>query len=668
MYQENYYEKVEKRYTRLDHLDGLRGIAVSLVLLFHLDEKLFFGGYLGVDTFFVISGYVITKTLIENQGFSLIKNLKNFFFKRLYRITPALFVFLILSFSIYIFFGQTFNHHRTLFTAISSLIGISNLYLNYIGVDYFLIEKINYYLHTWSLGVEEQFYIFYPFIILIFFKTRITLVYLLFLISFILFIYFWDKNIGGFYSPTVRFWEILIGCILYLKLRNNFYQISLSIKVLLISIYFLNIFYLGNLLSTQIQILMNVILTVFFILFFNKSVFLCNKLFKHLGLISFSIYLWHFFIINIIEPFIINSIIKIIIIIFLTYLISYSSYLYVEKYFLFRGYILKRHYIFVFSSIIIFTTFIFANINFKNIDYSNFNDLKLSIVNSIWSKQDKILDNNYFNKKIKSLNLDIIKADIPIDLCKSNKGFKCLKIDQKNKTGIFLVGDSHANHLVNGLLLSKDVGNLFLGDECMHILLIRHLLYGELRDNAFERIKYCEKYDLKNDFLDVNKISKKFDKFFYIISIRIPLYAEKWEIVDENFNQINKKDDKYNQIYTNFKSHLANVNENIKIIFVEPIPTFDYGPEYCLISEKRCSVDMDDIEFDNKDTLEIFDKLLRMRQNSKVIDFKKYLCKTNTCFMKDVDNKFLYFDDNHLSKHGSETLAEFYNDLININD
>ena len=68
------------------------------------------------------------------------------------------------------------------------------------------------------------------------------------------------------------------------------------------------------------------------------------------------------------------------------------------------------------------------------------------------------------------------------------------------------------------------------------------------------------------------------------------------------------------------------------------------------------------------DTLEIFDKLLRMRQNSKVIDFKKYLCKTNTCFMKDVDNKFLYFDDNHLSKHGSETLAEFYNDLININD
>ena len=79
MYQENYYEKEEKRSTRLDHLDGLRGIAVSLVLLFHLDEKLFFGGYLGVDTFFVISGYVITKTLIENQGFSLIKNLKNFF-------------------------------------------------------------------------------------------------------------------------------------------------------------------------------------------------------------------------------------------------------------------------------------------------------------------------------------------------------------------------------------------------------------------------------------------------------------------------------------------------------------------------------------------------------------------------------------------------------------
>lgn len=649
---------------RLLHIDGLRGLSVIFVFLFHFDEKLFMGGFLGVDTFFVISGYVISRSLLKNRTENFFFDIRKFFLKRFFRIGPALFIFLMFSLLIYFFYGLTLNHHRTLFTAISSILGISNLYLGYIGVDYFLIDKINYYLHTWSLGVEEQFYIFYPFILLLFARKSNYIICLLFFISFIFFLFYWDQKLGGFYSPLTRFWEIFIGCFLYIFIKDKLIQTRFSIRLLIIIGYLLNIFFLSGFISLQLQILINIFFSACLIIFFSKSRLLCNRLLVHIGLISFSMYLWHYFIIHLAGPFIGNTLNKIIIIISFSYIISYLSFNLVERYFIYKNVALRKHYILFCSFLIFFSSFVLFNLNVSNIQYSNFNVFKSSLVNSIWVRQDQVLQNNFFNKKLGELEINITRTINPTDLCIDVTEYKCLKRSVKNNNAIFLVGDSHANHLIDGLIKSNDVENLFLGNECMHILIVRHLLYGELRDKAYERIKNCEKYSQKSNFLGVNNLLNKYNKIFYMISIRVPLYAEKWEIIDKNYAPIKNNKDKYLQIYNNLVDHIEELNSDIEIILIEPIPTFKYGPEYCMISEENCFISRSDIKNKNEKTRNIFKNISAKRGKTKIVNFNENFCNENICSMKEKNGNILYFDSNHLSKYGSETLVKFYKKLF----
>jgi hypothetical protein len=301
----------------------------------------------------------------------------------------------------------------------------------------------------------------------------------------------------------------------------------------------------------------------------------------------------------------------------------------------------------------------------NDIQFSNFKMFKNSLVNSIWVKQDRVLQNNFFNQKIEALEIDITKTKNLPDLCLDISEYKCLKKSMRNNNAIFLVGDSHANHLIDGLIASNNVQNLFLGNECMHILIIRHLLYGELRDKSYERIKNCEKYSLKSDFLEVNNFLNQYNKVFYLVSVRVPLYAEKWEIVDKNYSPIKKTNDKYLHIYNNLSIHIENLDKDIEIILIEPVPTFEYGPEYCMISEKNCFVSLNEITNMNQKTKNIFENIRAKRNKIKIVNFNKNFCDEIKCSMRDINKNFLYFDNNHLSKYGSETLVQFYDKLMN---
>ncbi|MGR6429337.1 acyltransferase family protein [Rhizobium sp. PAMB 3174] len=152
-------------------IDGLRAVAVLLVLLFHLGNKIFRGGFIGVDVFFVISGYLITQQLLgemERGEFSF----RRFFARRIRRLLPALAFVITVSAVAGIFFFLPSNIEPTLWSALLSLFGLSN-FLFWMQSGYFDSDAIfKPLLHTWSLGVEMQFYLFWPLLMLLAVRIR----------------------------------------------------------------------------------------------------------------------------------------------------------------------------------------------------------------------------------------------------------------------------------------------------------------------------------------------------------------------------------------------------------------------------------------------------------------------------------------------------------------
>ena len=143
-------------------IDALRGIAVLAVILYHFNEAWLPGGFTGVDVFFVISGYVVTGSLIKHQGESLGAQLGGFYLRRIRRLMPNLLAMVGLT-SVAIAVLVPPSETRRMFTAASkSLYGWSNNYFAFNGTDYFAQDaNLNPLSHTWSLGVEEQFYLLF---------------------------------------------------------------------------------------------------------------------------------------------------------------------------------------------------------------------------------------------------------------------------------------------------------------------------------------------------------------------------------------------------------------------------------------------------------------------------------------------------------------------------
>ena len=152
---------------RLD-IQGLRGIAILLVVFYH-SGILFRGGYVGVDVFFVISGFVITSSLLRrlqaNERFGLIE----FYGRRIRRLLPALAAMLVVVLGMSTWLSTIAARSQTIGTGLSATFSMANLYLYRIRSDGYFVqsEKANALIHTWSLSIEEQFYLLFPLLILI---------------------------------------------------------------------------------------------------------------------------------------------------------------------------------------------------------------------------------------------------------------------------------------------------------------------------------------------------------------------------------------------------------------------------------------------------------------------------------------------------------------------
>ena len=211
-------------------IDGLRAFAVIAVIINHFHKEILPNGYLGVDIFFVISGFVITSSLYQRPSKNFRDFISGFYERRIKRLFPALSLFvLIMSIAICMFNP---NPSLSLKTGITSLFGLSNIFLFQTSTDYFAQStELNVFTHTWSLGVEEQFYILFPF--LIWFsgfgrqakngsRNLFLIVVTLIIASLIGFIYLYPLNqpAAYFLMPT-RFWEIGAGCLLFITCQKR---------------------------------------------------------------------------------------------------------------------------------------------------------------------------------------------------------------------------------------------------------------------------------------------------------------------------------------------------------------------------------------------------------------------------------------------------------------
>lgn len=143
-------------------IQSLRGLAVLLVVLFHAGMPLP-GGFIGVDVFFVISGFVVGKMLLDEIRDTGRLNLKQFFVRRGRRLVPALTIMLLVTLLITAVFFWSETYIYVPVVAVAALFSGSNIAIPLLSRDYFDPEtKLNPLLHTWSLGVEEQFYLFLP--------------------------------------------------------------------------------------------------------------------------------------------------------------------------------------------------------------------------------------------------------------------------------------------------------------------------------------------------------------------------------------------------------------------------------------------------------------------------------------------------------------------------
>ncbi|WP_081277300.1 acyltransferase family protein [Gallibacterium anatis] len=200
-------------------IDGLRAIAVISVIIFHFKSDWLPGGFLGVDIFFVISGYLITKiitTEISNNTFTY----KNFYNRRIKRIYPifisVIFITSLISMAIF-----TYDDFNTLRKSVEfSTLFITNIYFSK-SQGYFDLDLINNpTLHIWSLAIEEQYYLLFPLILILIYKrfpSKKSFYYIiisLFILSVSLTFIpssFYTKYVNVYYLPQLRFFELLIG-------------------------------------------------------------------------------------------------------------------------------------------------------------------------------------------------------------------------------------------------------------------------------------------------------------------------------------------------------------------------------------------------------------------------------------------------------------------------
>ncbi len=292
-------------------IDGLRALAVLSVILFHINAHWIPGGFLGVDIFFVISGYLITLILTKEVDETHKVNISNFYKRRIKRIIPALLFVLIPTFLVGFFFLAPTALLSLSKSMIWAFFSAANIYFfSSIDTGYFASGSNELpLLHLWSLGVEEQFYILWPFVVLLLLNyiksinTRIVLSSILFLASL-----WWAHSIivsnhsFAYYMLPTRVWELVAGAMVAFLVHSGFRtksfvnELMALIGILIIILSFIFVSESDPVPGlAAVPVIIGVALLILSGISYQTFVgrMLSMKILVSIGLVSYSAYLWH---------------------------------------------------------------------------------------------------------------------------------------------------------------------------------------------------------------------------------------------------------------------------------------------------------------------------------------------------------------------------------------
>ena len=582
-------------------IDGLRAIAVGSVILYHAQlgidffgRQPFQGGFIGVDIFFVISGYLITsiifKELVTTGSFSF----KNFYERRIRRILPVLLVVMLVSLPfawIYLMPSGFIDFSKSI---LFSLGFSSNFYFHYTGLAYGNVEGFfKPFLHTWSLSVEEQYYILFPIVLLITFKYfRKYLIHILIIsICISLGLADWGSRNHpsfNFYILPTRIWELLAGSILaYFEITNghrsknkilNFILPSIGLLLIGYSVLFFN----DAMFHPSFYTLSPIVGVCLIIWFSNKdeliTKILSTKLFVGIGLISYSLYLWHYpiFAFVKINLLVSGNIIYKLLLIPIIITLSIISYYFVEKPFRNKTINFKK-------TILILSTLILALIIFNS----------------------KVIQNNGYKNRIdnlKNINPNYNPDNFFLGQTRMKKTKASLKKFDSKDFNIVIAGDSHGEDLFNALSLNRElfnsvnfffIGNTFVENFYKNQELLRNsdiLIFSYRWDDINFKL-------LKDKFKEINSLNKNIVITSRTNEYRVP--SKLYTLLDHKIIFEKKEFDYYglkNLYFENreIKSE-SDINQKLKKFAYENKLKYLNKEDYmCEISREQCDyLDLD---------------------------------------------------------------------------
>ena len=646
-------------------INGLRAWAVVAVILFHFGIFGAEGGFVGVDIFFVISGYLMTGIIIdalEKKDSGVKFSLLNFYIARARRIIPALLALCLTLMVLGWFWLSAVDYKMLSEHVLTSLSFISNIQF-WSEAGYFDASSFDkWLLHTWSLSVEWQFYIILPVMLLLLWKIRphrdfIIIAFLLGLmltlgLSIILTPL---MPVASFYLLPTRAWEMLAGGLIFLladKIKLNNRQ-SKGIEVVGFILLLWSIFFFRPTDAWPGYLAIIPVLGTAFILVANRldSILTAPKPAQWLGNTSYSLYLWHWpFVVALYYMGLQENVLAISVSLLLTAIAGYASYKLIEN--PSRFYLNK---ISLTPSIIGFSAAVFAV------------GLPAFVV-----KGNSGIPNNRLPESVEIIFSEVNNKNPRIKECYAEGATPVPECTYGGEElGVIVIGDSHAASLVRSIEKALPSKSLHVLDwtlsNCPTIKGVKDKI--EEDDNCGSFVDYI----LYSDVLLSSKQP-------VIIATRNSLYIEGPNETKRMKDLLNPRvyiSKPYSSRENNFYQELTEsmvdtacaIAKNRHVYMVRPIPEMIQhvphimGRNQLLFGEaSKVSISRDDYYTRNAKAIIAQNEAVN-KCGVKILDPLDYLCDNNACY-GDKDGLPIYYDDNHLNERGGQLLIPMFKEIF----